>query len=1140
MAASMAGESQEKLSLNCGFSDISPIYQCGLMRKYPSDVCVVLLQQCKKNIQAHLKRQDVPLLHAGVQTECELIATRCGYFDLSDPELKMKTICPIHRYRLGLSWESPRKYQHPLHPTSSKRKTFRGISATTSKQVQERWNVFMPIGTGICRGCSNGHREAITLKQHSSGIDLSQPQPGPSTFHAPPQPDSDASETDLDVQSGGPSTPESTGQAESDTSGTDSDVQPSASRTGTTCGEGFVEVSSAGHKIHSDVQTVEELSSDSDIIKTMMSPPQPSSSGSSPSPPYAMEVDASWAPTPAPRQVKLGGLNTFLQYGGYEPVEGRLLKPIEECGGSTVRLYTQKAREAINLSLNCLAPGQEEALLERVLQKEKKGVSPESELAAIVKCYEDSKSWYTKRQLLSIIAEGRTKEQLQAMIPGLTVYRIDQARKHAKDIGSGQPVSVGPIEKSRLDDVKVDHFLDFVSQPEFLQDVAYGTKTIKLSHGEKLEIPNVVRSVISSRIIDLYLGYCEETGFSSLKRSSLFSIIQVCAASQKKSLAGLDNVVSEGTDAFETLHETINTLGECGHSSSWIEDKKRRLDKAKLYLKSDYKMNVHTSSRCGDHCIPFALGGQSQCDHVHDLCCDQCEDMKSVLEEIQLAASSGIVKYKYPQQQEQVQYDIEVAKEQVMNLKSHLLRQICQEQAKTDVLDKMTPSQALLTMDWAMKFLPSRFREAQQDWYGKKGISWHVSAVITKTTDEKFEIHCFVHLVQQCTQNWFAVLSVLEATMEEMKIRFPDVNEFFLRSDNAGCYHCAPLILSIPALSSRLGIRIRQYDFSEAQAGKDICDRKIAPMKAHINRFVNEGHNVTNAVEMHAALSSYGGVRGCHVAALEVNEEAMTDRIVWPGVTKFTNFVFGDSGLEVTQGYRVGTSKFYSYDELLKKAIEPQGATDFVIVLPYSSPRVVTGTLRQISSVVTCTEVTCRKTFSTQEALFEHIALGRHTPQAGSDKTLDTITRKWATKVSDIAIHVQSTRSHQQAADEQEMSLATDAVTPGWALKSKKQSKRFALPVKDFLFEEFMRGVDTGRKENPSLVAKKIKLRFQKEDWLTMQQVSSYFSRLAAQQKCGSLKKGTADIHTDEAHELADTMITRSRQRAEIILQVDL
>ena len=77
--------------------------------------------------------------------------------------------------------------------------------------------------------------------------------------------------------------------------------------------------------------------------------------------------------------------------------------------------------------------------------------------------------------------------------------------------------------------------------------------------------------------------------------------------------------------------------------------------------------------------------------------------------------------------------------------------------------------------------------------------------------------------------------------------------------------------------------------------------------------------------------------------------------------------------------------------------------------------------------------------------------------------------------------------------------------------KMKKQGKRFALAVKNFLYDEFMRGVTTGKKENPALVAKKIKGIFAKEDWLTTQQVSSYFSRLASQQKCGRLNKDTAD-----------------------------
>ena len=92
----------------------------------------------------------------------------------------------------------------------------------------------------------------------------------------------------------------------------------------------------------------------------------------------------------------------------------------------------------------------------------------------------------------------------------------------------GKPVpQMEAITRARLDPSKVDHFLDFISRPNFVQDVAYGTKTLKLSNGEKMEIPNVVRTVIASRIVDLYQQYCQETGFLSHGRSTLFSILQV-------------------------------------------------------------------------------------------------------------------------------------------------------------------------------------------------------------------------------------------------------------------------------------------------------------------------------------------------------------------------------------------------------------------------------------------------------------------------------------------------------------------------------------------------------------------------------------------------------------------------------------
>ena len=44
---------------------------------------------------------------------------------------------------------------------------------------------------------------------------------------------------------------------------------------------------------------------------------------------------------------------------------------------------------------------------------------------------------YKKMTVLSIFVKDSTKSQLQQMVPGLTIWRIDQARKHAAVVGAG-------------------------------------------------------------------------------------------------------------------------------------------------------------------------------------------------------------------------------------------------------------------------------------------------------------------------------------------------------------------------------------------------------------------------------------------------------------------------------------------------------------------------------------------------------------------------------------------------------------------------------------------------------------------------------------------------------------------------------
>ena len=63
--------------------------------------------------------------------------------------------------------------------------------------------------------------------------------------------------------------------------------------------------------------------------------------------------------------------------------------------------------------------------------------------------------------------------------------------------------------------------------PHYIQDVVYSTKKLQMSTGEVLQIPNVVRAVLTSRVVALYQNYCCEIEFEHLVRLSLFAMLKV-------------------------------------------------------------------------------------------------------------------------------------------------------------------------------------------------------------------------------------------------------------------------------------------------------------------------------------------------------------------------------------------------------------------------------------------------------------------------------------------------------------------------------------------------------------------------------------------------------------------------------------
>ena len=184
-----------------------------------------------------------------------------------------------------------------------------------------------------------------------------------------------------------------------------------------------------------------------------------------------------------------------------------------------------------------------------------------------------------------------------------------------------------------------------------------------------------------------------------------------------------------------------------------------------------------------------------------------------------------------------------------------------------------------------------------------------------------------------------------------MKGLKPHLAEAFLKSDNAGCYHTAFLLLSLPSLGERSAVRVARYDFSEPQAGKDICDRRIASIKSHIRRFVNEGNDVETAASMKAVIESHGGVKGCYASVCKVQTTLQTmHKHTMTGVQSLNNFSYEGGGLRAWRAYNIGSGKFFTL-AMLAQLGTPQGATNLAIVLPFGRPNEEVGTLTAMRPV---------------------------------------------------------------------------------------------------------------------------------------------------------------------------------------------
>lgn len=216
---------------------------------------------------------------------------------------------------------------------------------------------------------------------------------------------------------------------------------------------------------------------------------------------------------------------------------------------------------------------------------------------------------------------------------------------------------------------------------------------------------------------------------------------------------------------------------------------------------------------------------------------------------------------------------VQKASEAITAWKAHQLRSINQDRARLEVLASLDSTGVLIVQDFAMKFMPVQYREAQSDFFGKRGLSWHVSACHRKVGG-KLESQTFIHILQTGLQDSTAVVLIMDHVLRSLKKQHPEIVRSFFRQDNAGCYHSAQTTLLVDILSKRSGIQVNHVDFSDPQGGKGSCNRMAAQIKSHVKSYVNEGHSVMNVRELKQAIESRGGIPGVHVTVVKVHNKS--------------------------------------------------------------------------------------------------------------------------------------------------------------------------------------------------------------------------------------------------------------------------
>ena len=252
------------------------------------------------------------------------------------------------------------------------------------------------------------------------------------------------------------------------------------------------------------------------------------------------------------------------------------------------------------------------------------------------------------------------------------------------------------------------------------QEVAYGTFTMRDPDNQKVKIARVIRQRQDEELCRQIIAYLKENDFEAPGRSTILKILKMMIAGTSKEMKGINFLVEESNKAFRTLERIIKDLSAVMNEEYSEDDFAILLSAVRIaqkYYKSHYIYNLSKHNVVASHCLQHSCSDpedsdfQTSCHEDHEGDCDWCKlipDIMRVLEFMlpYFLEHKIIEEDKY----QEFLYDIQEAHQKIFNYKGFILRNQMQNGEWEKQMQKKIPTQAFMTIDWAMKYLPKKFR----------------------------------------------------------------------------------------------------------------------------------------------------------------------------------------------------------------------------------------------------------------------------------------------------------------------------------------------------------------------------------------------------------------------------------------------